>query len=389
MKRAFVCDPACVESRGHNLQALLGAAEMLRDAHSVHLVACRHLAPSVAEQYGIRLMFSWYYPGVFSSTVYPFPDMRGLDVERYLVQTAIADAGLLLDSVQADAEDLVLFPSADFYGVLGMLDALIERPEGRRPTFCIRLLNVMEHAARGIPNAQTFLLDRLRIARAAGLRISIAAETAHYASDLRATLCSDVPVVAYPVVENAEALPREGSFVVGHLGTPRRDKGYFDVLQVAKDVTRRDDCDHVVFRIQWPSVSDSAEWIEYIGQLYALPRVEFVPDGMDRKLWQSMLSSCHAHLLPYDLTIYEQRGSAIATEAIVAGRAVVTLAQLPFASEVIRHGVGVAAASIGGLGEAISKLANMPLDLLESRLSSGRLSFLREQRREWERWLTW
>ncbi len=150
--RLFVCDPACVQAFGHNVTALRYFARAFRDQYETIVPLCSTLLdPTVVEREGFVAFYNFYYGRYFPSVDVPDAPTTAVvnDGSFYpdaFERTATDDARRLLSTYQISAQDDILFPHLDFYGVAGMLNALGEMTSEKRPHLLLRFIGVMENA---------------------------------------------------------------------------------------------------------------------------------------------------------------------------------------------------------------------------------------------------
>lgn len=112
-------------------------------------------------------------------------------------------------------------------------------------------------------------------------------------------------------------------------GRPRPEKGLQTVRLLAQ--TRDDKFPRIRLMVSAASGIVAAE-----GGL----EVRYLPDGLDRKSYLSLMERVHLVLLPYDVREYAQRSSGIFVEAVAAGKPAAAPAGTWMAQELQRHGLG-------------------------------------------------
>lgn len=388
--QVIVADPACVQLVGHNLEAMQRFGQLVGHLGKVHLLGCQYLPVEVAAETGIKRFFDWYYPGVFTNALFPktaASNLEGRLVGDQFEAAAVRDVERMFKSFDLSDRDLIVYPSADIYGVLAVLRVLASLPPERRPSIKLRLLNVMEHGAPGMKAPRDELLQCIAWGLSIGLPLSISAETARYAGYLAARLSVVVQVTPFPAAEQFCSLPVGREFVVGHLGQPRRDKGFFDLFGIIKAARWLDRGNRLRFVVQVPQDHEWQDDVDYLSQLYALPGVNFVTGPLDRRELNERIAQCHCIILPYDERVYAQRGSALALEAVRMWRPLVTSFGVGFAPEIAYYGLGVVAGTPMDFSAAVMQLSLFESGDLQRQMTQGLRRLKRDSDRAYGDWL--
>lgn len=391
MTRLLVCDPICFQEIGHNVTALKYFGQAFRDDFDEVVPLCSRLIPDrLAKANGFTPFFRMYYDGYFNG-VDPEKDWEGVDQDRFLdplEALATADARQMIAQWEIGADDVVMFPHLDFYGVIGLLNVLEAIPAERQPRVMLRFIHVMENASHVYPAPEAELLGRIRDLAGRGLRLSFSAETPVLADRLAGLLGQPVSVTLFPVDPESEPLPppRDGSFIVFCPGSARVDKGYLQLGAIFRTVREADPDLKITFVVQGLPPAAAIEHQAYARRLYAVPGVQFLPSAITEEEMLRQYARCAMVLLPYDAEVYALRGSAALMEAAALGRQVLTLEGLGFSDQVRYFALGAVVAEAGDMAAEILKAANLRPADLAARATQARHRFAASTRAEFRLW---
>lgn len=391
-KRLFICDPVCAQTFGHNAAALAYFARALADRFSnVIPICCRHLPSDMVALRDFRPLYEFYYhdfmPLAGVATTHeglPSPYHRYADE---LEGVATRDADRILDEYDVDAPDCMLFPSVDFYGAIGLLNALLRRPAANRPRVLLRFIGVMESASHSYRNPLAELVARIRDAIAQGTRISVGAETPRLSDELADMLEHDVTSVPYPDFHEQVTMPARGPFFVYCPGSARFDKGYLSLHEIFSTVRRMDPDLSIRFVAQTLRPRDTPNFAAYTSQLGAIPGVELLASSISDEEMERQYSRCSLVLLPYDVDIYRNRGSAAMMEAACFGRPVVTLRGSAFAEQVEWYRLGSTVGSVAEMASVIRGFSRADRHVLERRASRARHKLMADSTAAYDTWI--
>lgn len=378
MAKLIVCDPACVQSFGHNLTAVTYYREAFgRFYDDVIIVGCSVLNPAVAEENAIKPFYRFYYSEYFHNIN---GVDRSVDDDREgllyypdeLEWKATRDAIDLIKAFNVTAEDSIIFPHLDFYGVVGMLSAVAKLRPADRPKLHLRFIGVMENATNVYRRPLEELLVRLREAFVHGLQIRLSAETPRYADYLALKLGQVVTVTLFPNSSQQMPLNEAGPFVFYCPGSARHDKGFGDLEGIFKAVRRRDPDLKIRFISQILAGSDMKHFGAQARSLYSIPGVELQPSSISVQLMRSTYRRTHAVLLPYAPDVYHWRGSAVQMEAAAVGRLAIAYDDMAFSDLIRFYNSGLVVKDQDAMVEAIFTLAATPRDELSARATQAR-----------------
>ena len=377
MGRLFVCDPVCVLPFGHNAPALKYFKQKFSSHFSEVTALCSvHLPPKMVKEFEFEPFYNFYYHQFLTLSHVPEAVDLSLNCNDpgfvdNIEALATADARRLLDGYSITADDTILFPSVDFYGLIGLLNALAGRSAANQPAVYARFLGVMENATSSYRVPLKEFVARILEAQSLGARLSFSAEAPPYADELATLLQQPVSATPYPQVGNLLPMPELGPFVMYCPGSARADKGYFDLWQICRAVRQQDPTLNIRFVTQILPDSIARHWENYTSQLYALPGVELLPAIIDEDVMLEQYRKCHAVLLPYDTETYALRGSAVMMEATYFGRRILTVTGTGFADQVSYYGIGDVVPTVADLPAAILAMARQPRATLQGQAAQA------------------
>lgn len=378
-RRLVICDPVCVLAYGHNASAMNHFSRFLSLAYTdVVQVGGVNLPVNLPNSEEVKRHFRHYYyeqipiPRVFK----PSDDLEYSLLADPQEAMATEDMAELLAQLDVDRDDDLFFPSADFYGVVGLLNALQSRSSAP-PRIFVRFIGVMEFASEAYRDPEHELISRLRAENGLDGRISCAAETPTYADYLSERLDTPVFCASYPEVYQQRDLDQtDGEAVRIYCpGSPRLDKGYLDLMPIISEVRRNDPQLKIRFVVHH-LLGENSAFDSYTSQLYALPGVEMIAGYVEEERILSEYHRCSAVLLPYDRAIYRLRGSAVMMEALAVGRPVLTYNDTAFANQVLHYGNGSVYSDRSAMVQAILALPGKSIDAAQNRINQARKRYM-------------
>ncbi len=270
--------------------------------------------------------------------------------------------------------DTVFFPSADYYGAIGLLDWLLEQSDMRVKVH-LRMIGVTENAAIRNIKPRADLLQRVKQARTAGLDVAMSAETPVYASYLTSIVGFEVFYFPYPLVGPLLPMPRKKPADIVSIGQGRRDKGYFSLKELVRHTgfARRGD---FIFTIQ-SIPNDHPDYCpRYERTLNGILNVRLLPAQLGDEEIAELYRDATAVLLPYDRKTYALRGSAVYQEATAFGRPVISLGDVGFAGLIERYNNGYACHDLKECAEAVRQCIAVGADEWERRMQAARALYM-------------
>jgi hypothetical protein len=385
--RAIVLDPVCTQPFGHNVVGLKYFSEKVASFFGETTpIACSALPAKLAEQYGFKRDFSYYYQKVM-----PLAQLRGEKDERTtaaIERAATEDAARILRQHQLTAQDAIVFPCVDYFGLAGMLNALESMPAANLPRLLVRFIGVLEGATCSAADGMGLLRQKMKRAEERGQRFKLSAETPRYADWLALYFRMPVDLVPYPIHSDVDPQPDPmKGFSVFCPGSSRLDKGYLMLRDIFGAVRRLDPTLFIRFRLQGLPVKQAVEYSKYSNQLSAIPGVELLPTSISEEAMNEYYKAANLILLPYDPITYKMRGSAVLMECISRGKPVVGLAGSGFCDQIQYYNAGTMVADAAGLAREIVRLFQASPEKLAEQGAQARYRFLADSEHAFARWL--
>ncbi|GAP38673.1 hypothetical protein ISF6_5226 [Piscinibacter sakaiensis] len=352
-------------------------------------ICCAALPPEVANRHGFIGHYRYYYQGYIPAPQAPDPEREIAEDSPYadpLEAAATEDAQRLIDEQGIGPDDCLFFPSLDFYGVAGLLNALAGVPPARQPRVLLRFIGVMEHASKRYRAPGEELLARVRRAIRDGMRIAVSAETPRLADRLALGLRQPVTVTPYPSIAEPSDLPSDGSFVCFCPGSARLDKGFLHLHEVFRHVREADPALSIRFVVQDLPAREATPYQDYVSQLYSLPGMTMLGSQISEQDMHRHYRACSLVVLPYDHRTYELRGSAAMMEAVSHARPVVAFDGCAFSEQVRYFGIGTVVDGARAMAEAILAHSREERSLLGARARQARHRFIGEAMDAYARW---
>lgn len=389
MTRLFVIDPVCAMLYGHSLNALSYFADMASTyVPDTYKIASRHLPQTPANDIVRYFDFHYDFALKIERLAEPTRDNRSarpLDAEGISSQEFYEFLG---DFAVSD-NDILLFPSIDYYSLIGLLNALRGLPRNRHPKLMLRFIGVMEQAHQTLAHTKTMEVaaDRIREALSWKTPISLCAETPKYARRLEEVFGARVLTVPYfaPAVD-ALPMPLSGpcTFLMG--GAARADKGFFRLADIISRVNSVVNPSEVSFIIQGPPKDVLLANAEYMKRLWTLPNVEMLESTLPYAEIVESFRRSHVALMPYMADTYEYRGSAMLMEALMFNRPAICQAGTAFAEQASIYGCGEICADDEEFSRAIERARLKPAPLMAEQAMLSRSFYLQDVQKSCDQW---
>lgn len=385
--RLFVLDPVCAQPFGHNLVALSYFSSFFKKNYDeVFSFCCKSLSDQVASNYGFIRYFKFYYSSYINIdngeecliSKHSFAD----DLEFH----ATEDAKRLLNEFAINNSDTIFFPSLDFYGVIGLLNALKEIGVEKSPQIYLRFIGVMEHASHTYRCPEHELLRRLRLSMQKGFKLYFSAETPKLADYLADKLESVVDVTPYPVMFEPSPVDKYVTFNCLCPGSARLDKGFLLLYDIFKSVRIKDPDLRIRFIVQNLPSKETKQHERYISNLYALPGVTLLPSTITESEMIKYYKLSSIVLLPYDAEIYNLRGSAAMQEAVCFGRPVISFTGTAFSEQISYYRMGKLCSSVDEMADTILSFSNKNREHLYQNMLQSRFRFTSDACQSYIRW---
>lgn len=396
-KRLFIVDYMCVLPYGHNHGSVALFQRELAP-HFDETFACVARPYSVKDALAKGFSRCLYYPYKtifhvrFDRTLYKLIKntslrnfvRRGLRfTENFLLKILVRlfHFDLVMAKVRSNwkhlsckynlgQDDFIFFPSADYYGAVSCLDFFIKIGK-QAPRIHLRLIGVMENASIVNRTPLADLLKKVHQALAAGLDVSLSAETPKYADHLSRILNLKVFYFPYPLAGNLCAMPSSRPAIVSSIGQGRKDKGYFQLAYIIRNVGNKHQSE-INFEIQSMPEDHTSYGAHYERVLRAMANVKLLEPVLTDEEIDAFFRRTAIILLPYDRSIYALRGSALFQEALAYGRPVICFEGLGFSPLIERYQNGYLCSNLDQFAEAIAECAALDTPVWDQRLASSR-----------------
>lgn len=391
MQRLFLVDPVCALPYGHNVNALHYYQRYFEALGLETRAFASRLLPEELTRGRIAREFTFLYGDVI--------DVGSImtDAERHVQHTlqsphdriavAAGEIRAFLEAYDVGPDDIVFFPSIDFYSLLGFIVATTGATS-RRPRLWARFIGVLEHHAEGIAEPRQRMFSELRrflATRPDGVRLS--AETPTLAEDMSASLGAKVGTAPYPLTHELAPMELDGPLVVLAAGAARLDKGYLRLRAIHDELARIIPLGSFEFLVQSPPDAVLAQSAEHTAALYRLPHVNVLPPVLSQDLIEDCYRRAHVAILPYEPATYRERGSAVMQEAISFGRYVVGQRGTGFGRQIAAYGVGLLARTDLDFCVQLGRLARLPREELARLAAEGRSRFAADVANTYKGWL--
>lgn len=386
-RRCFIIDPVCAMNYGHSLNSLhYFAGFASKHFEKVEIFASRHL-PISAEEDGIHRFFNFYYNNLIKIDNIISEDHQ-FDENLFESQEDAASYDFFRFFVEADinSDDTLLFPSADYYALIGLSNALRRLELPKRPRLLVRLINVMENVNSLGSNTLPVPVQRILALKKEGFSISLSAETpkySRYLTDLSGVAFSTTP---YPSFKTDMLALSEGTpFTVLCGGSGRRDKGFFRLIEIIEATNIFNS--EIRFIIQNLHASEQFANTEFLNKLYAIPNVKLLPGVLPYSEIVQSYADSHICLMPYDAATYEYRGSAMLMESLLFGRQCVGQAGTGFAEQIKLYACGTSCGSNSEMAAAIATLSRVNRKDLMDRAAQSRAMYIADTDLKYTAWM--
>ena len=269
------------------------------------------------------------------------------------------------------SDDLIFFPSADYYGAAACLAVILKRKAKDQPRLHLRMIGVMEDASLTSRTPCNLLMEGVREALAQGVDVQVSSETPAYGSYLAEKFGIEVNYFPQPLSGDAIPMPASEPTIAAGMGSARSDKGYFLMTDIAGKTALR--CGkRIVFEVQSMPASEDAFTPEYDRELAEEPNVRLLPAVLPQGEMFGWYQRSYVVLLPYDPKVYEHRGSAVFQESVAFTRPVVCLAGAAFAEQVERYQNGFSCRDTDEFAAAVEECASVQPSEWNKRLETSR-----------------
>ncbi|VFU11026.1 glycosyltransferase [Methylocella tundrae] len=309
---------------------------------------------SVAEELGVLPHFNYplYFAVVISEREHDrrrtlFAKILGLkadptqpsEIDTWRVLNASFEKDLRALPPDAwSADNLIVVPACSQNEILGLVHALLARPEGARPRVLCQLMFGPNWTAWGRPAKLGTKLYRKAFALARpliGKTLFFTTENEAMRRLYRTTFRIETDILPVPFGDVAPAAAPAERPVFGFFGNSKSDKGFHLLPKTIEICRARGLAADFTVQLQhcgWEPATVAAE--AELRRMQGIRLIEGVLNGQD---YAAETSRIDAMLLPYDPILFGLRGSGIFTQSAAAGRPVVA-SKGTFAGDSITRG---------------------------------------------------
>lgn len=337
IKRVFIVDPGCFKESGHNIDLVSRFGKELKKNYEI--IVC---APKGREKFQ-KLGFNFYsisnlYPvlyideysnkyvnAIYEKLVQFSRILLGLPVHLYFKLIAIIQLNTIIKKYNVNENDLVFFPSSDFY----FANASTELCVKEKINLSLRFIGVLENAFfRRKRNMRSKFFSLIR--KCNSNKIVLSAETLRYKQYLSSITSKPVEYSGYPIKldfknyneSRNKKFTEENPLVICLPGKSRPDKGSLDVPMLANACFEKFGM-KVIFKLQ--NFPKGSRYNKKVTQKFTghFPNIEFMKPELPRDEFEKTIWGSDVILMPYAPDVYYFRGSAIFFESIERGKLVI------------------------------------------------------------------
>jgi glycosyltransferase involved in cell wall biosynthesis len=325
--RSFVIDFGCCLPFGHNLQSIKLYKQREEDrGKKTQAIVCRRINQMVDDE-NIDCVLPSIYQNLIATTEENRVKRTFLWVLALLVRIPVGKTSValflarrsikkLFKTYQFTQDDIIIFPSTEYYGAKAFLEILSTIEERKRPKLHLRFIGVMEFTQIPFQNS---LKELVVLINQHHNTVQVSAEVPRYAKFLDSVLNMKVKPEPYPLLEQEIIYEKrekeDDDFYILLPGTNRVDKGYFDLYTIAKEILFH--YPKVKFIVQDMKDYDRHFKRSYQRKLITLSNIILLEAVQPRNVMEEMYQKADLILLPYEPNSYHYRGSAIHYEAIM------------------------------------------------------------------------
>lgn len=399
MRRVILADHMCVLPYGHNLNLLVLFQEAMKPYFDSAVCLATSELPDEAEQSQlVDRVLRYPYDGLIpsksgnksssrkeSSMMYSSIGLNGrralytasnvfFNYDYVRARTA-RDWKKIFRTYSITYDDVLFFPSTEYYGCVSLIDFLLSIPKENRPAVHFRMIGVMESAKYALGSGRPEFISTIRRGLKNSLRLSLSAEVPVYCEFLERLIGAPVTYLPYPLGNESSPLNWQAVKVLCSPGQGRYDKGFHRLYSIITAIRKMGTINNFVFDIQNMRQSDRFYRARYESILAHVPNLTLRPARMKQQEIDQAYRNADMLVLPYDSDTYELRGSAVYQEGLAIGRPVVCSTGLGFSDLVTRYGNGLLASDDNEFAEKIVELAAVSKEEIEKRVKQARLAY--------------
>ena len=372
--RLFLFDYLCFRREGHNLALLEDFSRDFRKDFAEIIIFTPKIFP-FSENVEVRRELEFPYSFLFrrkNSVLFKFEAFfyRNWFRIKYIFskdpiqETINKNLEELFQKFGINENDTIFFPSSDYYGCKAILDLINKKGKTGFPVVNFRLIAVAEFyrfskkfGKKKLDNSIFKVLKEGILANPNLIKLSC--ETMEYQRFLKEQGLNAF-FFPSPVKVSYKLIAPHRPLRIVFPGNARKDKGYFQILDIANYCLSNSTNTDFEFYVQSmePACIDYSS--DYELKLKNHPNIQLVDQHLSSTDFEELLKSADLFVLPYDKKIYKYRGSAILQRAIENKVEVITYSGLGFSDLVERYKVGFCCESFISLKKNLCFYLNNP-----------------------------
>lgn len=272
-------------------------------------------------------------------------------------------------------QDRFIFPNADHLTTKTLLNYIRRNFSVNFPSVGLRFINVMEN--NGIPKFQNSnsLFRFLQKCKSRGVKIDVTAETDGYRAYI-GQFVTGVSICEYP--QNSEVskkrieIAKSRHITLGSLGSARPDKGFSALGGLIPRLLAFKDKE-IKILVQEATQSWGYDYDGTLSALRDYSQIKFLPGYLTNEEMNHSIKECDVMLMPYDIGIYEFRGSAMLFEAADLGIPMLVPSKTGLGEVIRKYGLGATFTGEADVLMALKVLLQIDSKTLKSRFASYNL----------------
>ncbi|MEM1686743.1 MAG: glycosyltransferase, partial [Candidatus Aenigmatarchaeota archaeon] len=370
-KRILIVDPVCANKYGHNLHAIRRYSNYLQryfNGSEVVALVSKYLELNGIDTSVIKPILNFYYHPIIKidnncakieaeiESSLPIEDLHFLQIEK-----AKKDVFMFHEEYDLSNNDIVFYPSIDYYSIIGLLNYLDKTKPSLSPKYILRWISVMEHNSF-LPIKIESIFEKIRLKKCEGFKIINSAESIPYAKYLASYF--QEPIIVTPTLIEEEFFDYESDkkyFRISFPGSGRPDKGIEKIPDILDNLESLG-VKNIRVDLQFPDPLTLNALFHKILNLCQKSYVELQPFIISSESIMNNLRRADCVVLPYISDVYKYRSSAFVAECGVIGRPIVCSKGCGFSDEVEYFKIGFTAETPSEFAERIYELYSTPLE---------------------------
>lgn len=397
MNKVFVIDHMCAIPTGHNLNSVIVFMNEFKKRFNHCYALVPNSLPSWVEEVDLVDRCLYYpYSGLITGRIddyfasYDYFAILYQNIKRRLLRSfykkisrdhihfkLLCNWRNIFLKYQIDSQDLLFFPSADYYGVISLIKFIHKLPPTKRPKIHLRFIGWSEF--QKYLKSEDSIFSIIKSCDDLRSQLSFSAETPKYAKFIENFLDEEIIYLPYPLCNKLTPMNESRENIISCPGQARVDKGYFRILDIAKrleDFYGNDK--QLMFVMQSMNPTDKHFNQSYEESLIKQRNIDLRAVRLPQSEINQIYSNSRVVLLPYDSDVYQYRGSAIFQECLSIGRPIVASRGLGFSDLIERYRCGYTCSTNEEFSDAIRFLLNKDKRDIMKDADRSRLLYMRD-----------